>query len=181
MNSATDNTKYLLHNTTHGRHNRGQRRLNPRHFTKTLTPTGDRVLRARPRLVYRYQLEQHIEQYRALVASGALEVRTMDGGLVDLKTFVAALVLPQQPPPKEPVDTLANDAPIGMPLPQFIEGIPLELSDVAAQDELTDVPPPPELPDGPTAPMGAGIPDALTQRFPHDPINIGKKSKKGRR
>lgn len=181
MNSATESTKYLIHNTTHGRHNRGQRRLNPRHNTRTRTPTGDRVLRARPRVVYRHQLEQHIEQYRALVANGSLEIRTMDGGLVDLTTFTATPTLPHQPPPKERIDTLANDTPIGIPMPQFVEGIPLELSDEAAQAALDDVPPAPALPDGPSAPIGTDIPDALVQRFPHDPINFGKKSKKNRR
>lgn len=112
----------VLHNTVRRRHTRLKRmQAAGRHRFKQFV--GDvRVNRNRPRPVRQSFVEEHLEQLKAMVEDGTMEVRTVGGELVDLNTMKAAAPVATKPQPKPRMDSIANDKQVGKPIPVYTEG-----------------------------------------------------------
>mgnify|MGYP000588513635 CR=1 FL=1 len=108
-------TIYVLHSGIRKLRTRSLRRHNPMtarsRFVQKLGGGAILVRRARPARVTGEVLARHLEEIKAQVAKGALEVRTLTGQLVDLVTFKSAELPVTKPQPEPPVDSLADDHP----------------------------------------------------------------------
>jgi hypothetical protein len=86
-----------------------------------------RVLRSKPVLITSNELQQHFEELHSKEATGILAVHTLDGrrlNLAMLRDGVLALASRASTlPPMAPLlDSIANDIPAGIPLPQYEGG-----------------------------------------------------------
>lgn len=97
-------------------------------FVQRLAGGAVTVRHKRPAIVTAAQLTSHLAQMQEGWSAGLLEVRTMQGGLVDLFSGdVSVKDIVSEPAPNFPLDSAANDknfeAGVGEQLPQFEGGL----------------------------------------------------------
>lgn len=116
--------KYAVHSTVRGRHNRTLRAQSPVHHTLTQHLAGGdyRLVRGRPVQLTEEKFQLLLPELREKAAAGILEVKTLDGRLVDLTTLETSTLPAPVPAPHPPLDSIANDKPAGNPMPQFPGG-----------------------------------------------------------
>lgn len=123
MAEAKKEVTFVLHNTVRRRHTRLKRmQAASRHRFKQYVAGAVRVTRNRPRPVKQSFIEKHLEELKAKEKAGLMEVRTPGGQLVDLNTMTAAPPPAPKPLPHPPMDSAANDEPMGAPMPIYREG-----------------------------------------------------------
>jgi hypothetical protein len=83
---------------------------------------GQRVVRGRPLVVDQDTLLKNLDELKARVAGGYLEISTTDGRKVNLDTLEAAPAPVVPPLPVFLPDSAKNDPPTGRPLPIFPDG-----------------------------------------------------------
>lgn len=121
---------FKVHNSVRDVKTRLQRRMAPTSpRMKQYLGGGElRVLRGRPVVLTREQLEVHLEELKERTAAGVLWVSTMDDQEVDLETLSPTMLPPAEPKAPEPVlDSANNDKNegVGQAIPQFAGGLPL--------------------------------------------------------
>lgn len=79
--------------------------------------TTRRLVRNRPVEISSEELEQNLDELRAKWEVGMLEVRTMDGRVLNLNDFSVGPSRAPAPLPHPPLDSANNDTPAGYPLP----------------------------------------------------------------
>lgn len=145
---------YKIHNTSRAVHTRFIRTISPgKAKMKQHVGGGElRILRSRPLVVSEEVLARHLEEIKAKQKVGALEVRTLDGRLVNLEDMSVGAGEPKVATPVPQMDSAKNDKNlnIGEQLPQFPGGIPMGA--VPAGTDAT----------------GAGIPGPLESEDPVD-------------
>lgn len=111
-------TTYAVISTVRGRANRTQRAGAPAHhrLKQHVGASQARLVRGRPLIISEEIFQRDLEDLRHKNAQGILEVRTMDGRLFDLSTLQAAVLVPQPPLPHPPLDSIANDLQVGIPM-----------------------------------------------------------------
>jgi hypothetical protein len=143
---------YAIHNVSREKKNRFERRALPTKVNKKQHIAGARILPARARIVDESVVIANLDALRAKVAAHALEVRTTDGQVVDLRTLVAAPKMPAPLRPHPLPDSAARDKPWGVPmepdmgedqstLPAAIlpDGQTPTLLTIRAQEEAADI------------------------------------------
>ena len=121
-NQKTETPVYFhLHNTTRGRGNRTLRAQAPAHlrFKQYVTGTQLRLIRGRPLLISAELVRANLPELQQKNKQGILELRTMDGRLVDLTTLEAPAFFGSPPLPNFPLDDANRDKPAGENLPRF--------------------------------------------------------------
>lgn len=133
---------YQIQNTTREMSTRIQRYGQPTHnrLKQYVLKSQRRLVRGRPVLVTEEELQDNLEELREKSHDGILEVRTMDGRLVDLDTLNVAPVPPTMPSPSFPLDSVTRDKQnVGNYIPKFEGGrTPADLKkmhEAAAVDE----------------------------------------------
>lgn len=138
----------FIHSEVRSVTNRTVRARNPtRHRFKQYL-FGDpskRLIRNRPLRVPTEVVLANLSELMAKESCGMLSVRTADGRRLNLSALTQstprAPVLepprPSAPPPHPPLDSIANDAPAGIPMPEFEEGT--YVGDPAAQRALESI------------------------------------------
>jgi hypothetical protein len=103
--------QFKVHNGARDPETRTLRASNAQHRgLKLFIPIGQqRVLRGRPVIVTEAQIQEKLEEMRALQASGLIYVTTMDERVVDLFTGAAAPVPAEPPRPNPPLDDARRD------------------------------------------------------------------------
>ena len=118
--------KFLICNSTRGRANRTLRAQQAKHHPLRQHLGGGkyRIIRGRPITLTESEVMTHIKEIREKVLSGALEIRTQDGRLVDVETGEPMTDLQKSMPlPNPPMDSIANDKQnVGQRMPQFAGG-----------------------------------------------------------
>lgn len=108
-------SQFAIHNTVRGRTNRTQRAASAVHhrLVQRLGPSQARVRRGRPVILTEDAFLAQLDEIKQKVALGVIEVRSLDGRLVDLDTLEPAVpvVIPRRPEPV--MDSAANDKPAG--------------------------------------------------------------------
>jgi hypothetical protein len=116
-------------NTSRSRFNRLQRFQAPKHGgLKQFIGGGEhRIIRGSPLVISETTLMKHLVELRDKAEQGLLEVRTVDGRLVDLESFTAQPPLAPVPVPNRPLDSAARDKNqgVGEFVPQFPGGVPI--------------------------------------------------------
>ena len=113
---------FHLHNTTRGRGNRTLRAQAPAHlrFKQYVTNTQLRLIRGRPLLVSEDTVRANLDELRQKSQQGILELRTVDGRLVDLSTLKAPEFFGTPSPlPNFPLDDANLDKPAGERMTPF--------------------------------------------------------------
>lgn len=115
-------THYALHSMVRSRHNRVARAQAPQHarFKQHVLPEQRRLIRGRATIVTEAELKTNLEAFKAHQSNNVLEVRTMDGRLVNLDTFEVGLAPPVGLAPHPIPDSVANDIPTGIQFPKFL-------------------------------------------------------------
>ena len=175
--------QYLLTNVTRGRTNRTARVAVPGRIPFVQRLAGGRIIvrRARPARISEAVLKENLAEIAKHVALHTIVVTTLDGKVVDLKTFgVVKQAAPASPLPNPPLDSAKNDKNegVGYNVPGTPEGTTmdseepellrqhslLEVEEPPAEEPIPDVPPVvlPELlaKDVPPAPDAAAPPAA---------------------
>lgn len=115
-------TKYAIHSMVRSRHNRLARSQlpQPARFKQYVLPDQRRLVRGRPVIITEAELRENIDTLREQHAAHVLEVRTLDGRIVDLGSI---RVMPPAPvenhTPNPRLDSVAYDRPTGIPFPRF--------------------------------------------------------------
>ncbi len=118
-------TTYAIHNTARARHTRGVRSTNATHRgMKQYVTTGQhRLIRGRPVIVTEEVLLTNLEELRKKNKAGILEVRTLDGRILNLDTLVPPVATFPPPLPHPPLDSVARDTQnVGNPMQLFPGG-----------------------------------------------------------
>lgn len=116
---------FAVHSMVRSRFNRTQRAQAATHarFKQHVGSDQRRLLRNRPMLLSESDLTRDRNELLEQQRAGLLEVRTLDGRLVDLETLQIAPALPAENPRPSPIlDSLANDIPAGIPFPKLPGG-----------------------------------------------------------
>lgn len=132
-------TMYAIHNTVRGRHNRTQRAAAPAHFRfqQRVGAAQTRLVRGRLLMVTEEALLRDLEELKKKQKAGILEVRTLDGRVLDLETMQPAPLPATTPLPNPPLDSAANDKPAGQPMPQFPGGQPVQsLPEYSSEEDM---------------------------------------------
>lgn len=119
---------YKLINTSSMPHTKAARVAAPGRAHKKLFLGGSlRVVSGTPTIVSEEVLQLHIVQIKEKLKSGELEVRTLDGRLVNLEDLKPGEGAPTPKAPDFPLDSAKNDKNegIGENLAQFPGGIPV--------------------------------------------------------
>ena len=117
--------EYAIHSTVRSRHNRVQRAQAAQHtrLKQYILPEQYRLVRGRPIPITEQELLKNREVLLGQQRDGVLEVRTIDGRLVDLETFKTLPAAPVQNTRPNPVlDSVANDIPTGIQFPKMPGG-----------------------------------------------------------
>jgi hypothetical protein len=133
--------RFNIVNTARAQHTRQLRNSSPGKALMKQHVGGElRVLRARPLQVSKETLVKHLEELKKKQKMGHLEVRSMDGRLVNLEDLTAGPAVPSVPAPQFALDSAKNDknTNVGEHLPQFPGGIPVGA--VAASAEGAGIP-----------------------------------------
>lgn len=134
---------YKVINVAHGRHNRSERAAlpaNPR-MKQFIGSMQTRVLPGRPVHLSEEQLQECLTELRDKSAARILEVRTLDGRLVDLDTMVAEAVKASPPLFNKRLDSVEHDIPTGILMTPHIGedgALPQVLSPGATPDLLQE-------------------------------------------
>lgn len=186
---------YKVHNVAHGRHNRSQRAAlpaNPR-MKQFIGNTQMRVLPGRPVHLSQEQFEACLPELRDKVAACILEVRTLDGRVVNLDTLTAEAARVSPPLAKKRLDSVEYDKPAGVYIPPHLGddgALPMVMPKGAKPSLLQEEapPPPPEAPPIIPAPAGhvvdeAAIAAATGETSSEEPSETynDRKSRKNRR
>ena len=144
---------YKVHNVAHGRHNRSQRAALPAnpHMKQFIGNTQMRVLPGRPVHLSQEQFEAFLPELRDKAAACILEVRTLDGRVMNLETLEAEVARVSPPLLKKRLDSVEHDKPSGIHIPPYVgeDGalpavMPKGAKPALLQEETP--PPPPEAP-----------------------------------
>lgn len=115
-------TQYALHSVVRKSAFRSFRAQLPAHMRKNHR-VCDQTLRLVPErrlLITETVLRKHLEELRQKCAMHILEVRTMDGRLVDLKTLTPGPAAPAVVQPHPRLDSVAYDTPTGQYIPPYV-------------------------------------------------------------
>lgn len=107
---------FLVHNGSRAKANRTLRAKSPEHggFKHYVFNNTQRLISARPLLITEEKLKQHLEELKEKQSKGLLYVTTPQLEVVDLETLsVVAAPAPEGPKPNPPLDSAANDKPVG--------------------------------------------------------------------
>jgi len=136
-------THFAVHSMVRSRFNRTQRAQAPQHarFKQHVGSEQRRLLRNRPMLITEEVLKRDRDELLEMQKTGILEVRTLDGRLLDLETLQIGPAAPAENPRSSPVlDSVANDIPTGIPFPKIPGGTVLSTDQVRQVVEgMTDV------------------------------------------
>ena len=136
-------THFAVFSTVRSRFNRTQRAQAAQHarFKQHVLADQRRLLRARPTIISESELKQYHTELLERHKAGLLEVRTLDGRLLDLETFKIAPAAPVENPRPSPIlDSVANDIPTGIPFPKLPGGTVLSSEQVRqVVDGMADV------------------------------------------
>jgi hypothetical protein len=126
MNMAEEITVYRVHSLVRSIRNRRQRTVNPGklRFKQYVMNNSARLVRKRPLTITSRQLEKHLEEFQKKAAAGALEVRSIDGRVLDLSTMKLAAPAPAVVQPHPRPDSVEHDKPAGRPMSAFQDGPP---------------------------------------------------------
>jgi hypothetical protein len=119
---------YSIHNAVRGRANRAARAAAPtaHRLTQRILPDQRRLLRSRPHTFTEAQVMEHLEELKAKVASGAIEVRDEKGQLVDLETMRPMVLATKSVAVSPPTDAApVMPFKIGEDMPLFQGGDPM--------------------------------------------------------
>lgn len=159
--------RFLIRNSTRGRANRTLRATQPqRHSLRQYLAGGKyRIIRGRPITLGLSEIQAIMPELVAKVRSGALEICTPDGRLIDIETGEPMVdMAPSAPLPNPPLDSIANDQQnVGQSMPQFAGGdtetgdadVPALVANAQTSEPETPPAPPPPTPaaeDPPVAP-----------------------------
>lgn len=151
--SSTPVAMYAVHSTVRARHTRTLRAssgmTNRHRFKQHIMSDQRRLIRNRPILITEEQLQAHLDEFKKKQAVGILEVRTMDGRILNLDTMQPSMALPAPPLPHPLPDSADRDLKVGYTLPKHEGDKPLtegEVEDVLSEmANSDDIPPPPSL------------------------------------
>ena len=79
-----------------------------------------RLVAGRRMLISEEFLQANLAELQEKAAGHILQVRTLDGRLLDLKTMIAAAPAPVSKVPHPLLDSLANDKQVGMYIPPYV-------------------------------------------------------------
>lgn len=116
---------FAVHSMVRSRFNRTQRAQAPQHarFKQHVGSDQRRLLRNRPLIITEEDLKKQQDELLDAQKKGILEVRTLDGRLIDLETLQIGDAAPAENPRPSPVlDSVANDTPTGIPFPRLQGG-----------------------------------------------------------
>lgn len=138
--------KFLLKNATRGRTNRTLRAQQPVHHRLKQYVAGGkyRVIRGRPVVLRRSEVETHFKELKEKIASGVFELCTLDNRPVDIETLKATKEIgPSAPLPNPPLDSIANDKQnVGERVPMFpggdVEGTEGVMPELVAKAEVEE-------------------------------------------
>lgn len=129
---------FQLHSGVRKRHTRLKRVLAPTHAALVQHIGGLIVRRTRPVRISEAKALEILPQLKAAEAEGRLELRTMDGRLVDLESMQPVVeVTPSPLLPHPLLDSAARDKPSGIPMPAYYEGTG-QVSGTAKPSLITD-------------------------------------------
>lgn len=157
-------TFYKITNTSRSIHTRAQRQRNSTHRGLLQYLGGElRLVKNRAFVISEDLVRKHLQEIRERSRLGLVELRTLDGRPVDLTSLepVGAMA-PTVPQPRPIQDSIRNDEPTGMPMPDIEGGLASE-----AKPEL-------ELPE----PIGVTL-DQMEETFGSvaEPSRHGKKKR----
>jgi hypothetical protein len=160
---------YKVHSGVRKVHTRMKRmKAAGRHrFVQRLAGGDITVRRVRAATITETQLKAHLPELQRAHEEGRIEVRTVTGELVDLKTMKVAAKPASPPKPAPPLDSAANDK-------TFPEGVGQKMPMYEGGPALDDNPEPPPTPVLPGDDSSAG---AVTAG---DPVAERKKERKKR-
>lgn len=121
LRTNTAAVKYAIHSMVRSRTNRTARAQAPTHarFKQHVLTGQHRLIRGRPLVITEKTLLDHLGELREKQALNLLEVRTMEGRVVNLNTFELGELSPVPLAPHPRMDSLANDIPTGIQFPRF--------------------------------------------------------------
>jgi len=151
---------YTLHNVSRHVSFRSSRASAASHMRKKhyVGDTQMRLVPARPLRVSEDVIKRNIVELRQKAAQHILEVRTLDGRLVDLETMEAAPAAPMPLLPHPKLDSVADDKQVGQYIPPYVGddmAMPLVLppgeKPALLKDSEMNFPPPAATPEAPPA------------------------------
>jgi len=128
-----ETTHFAVHSMVRSRFNRTQRAQAPQHarFKQYVGSEQRRLLRSRPLIIPEAHLKRDRNELLELQKTGIIEIRTLDGRLLDLNTLQIGPAAPAENPRPSPIlDSVANDIPTGIPFPKLQGGTVLNSEQV---------------------------------------------------